>query len=206
MTDPRDLIPLILGSFEDPRAFHIAEWEDDERRHVRWIPVHELGWLRWLQRSSCADRFDLTLGAVPYAEQGSRLMHGLGSCFWVRTESGESVRRLERFKPRPTLILREGSTNRMVAFWALERGLYAEDIERGNRRLSYALQTAAKHCEPAFRFHPPGTVIRAGRARPVVVHVHDCTEALFPVSMTRRLKDRPKPDPSKFSRRPVAAA
>lgn len=202
MSDPIDLLAFGLP---DSCGFHLVEWTYEGHLCARWIPVGRLEWFRWCLRSERATRGDLTLSAVPYAESGSRLAQTHGAALWVRTETGESVKRLASFKPRPTLIVQEGATNRMVAFWMLRGGLSPDDIERANRRLSYALHTKAGHCEPSFRFHPPGVVLRKGRSRPVVVHVAEQTDELHPVSLTRRLKDRPKPDPSKWSRVPALA-
>lgn len=195
---PDRLIPLMLTG---ERGFHMAEWipEGEDAGVSRWIPTTETRHLSWLMRSSVAKRCDLSFSAVPFLHDGSRLMHAHGAALWVRTESGESAKRLASFKPEPTLVIREGATNRMVAFWALGGALAPDDIERANRRLSYALLTAAKWCKPGFMFHPPGVILRHGRARPVPVVVESQTEALYPVSMTRHLKDRPlPPDPSEW--------
>lgn len=197
LMDPLRLLPFLLAPFEGPGGFHIVEWRG-EKPDARWVPVGEPQTLSRLLASNLAFEADLTLGAVPYAERGSRLMHASGAALFVRTETGDSARRLAKFKQRPTLVLREGRTNKHVAFWALASGLYAEDIERANRRLSYALNTKAMHTTPDFRFHPPGAVIREGRSRPLMVSVAEQTDELYPVSMTRKLKDRPKPDPSKW--------
>jgi hypothetical protein len=113
------------------------------------------------------------------------------------------VELLAGFNPRPTLVLQEGKTNRMTAFWMLAKSLKPEDIERANRRLSYALHTKPMHCSPAFMFNPPGVILRQGRSRPVVVHVAEQSEELHPVCMTKGLKDRPKADPSRWNGRAV---
>jgi len=203
VTDPID---LLLFGLPAARGYHLAEWVQDDEPFARWIDVGDVAHMRWLCGSQAAKRGDLTLTAVPYSDRGSRLMQADGSALWVRTESGKSAQLLARFKPRPTLVLQEGSTNRMTAFWMLNGALKPEDIERANRRLSYALHTKAGDCEPTFRFHPPGVILRQGRSRPVVVHVVEQTDELHPLSLTRRLKDRPKPDPSKWGgRAPVPA-
>jgi hypothetical protein len=203
VTDPIDVLAFGLPSTS---GYHLAEWTQDGEPFARWIPVEDVGWLRWLLRSSCATRGDLRLSAVPVADFKSRLLRTHGSALWVRTETGDSVRRLASFRPRPTLILQEGTTNRMTAFWMLARPLCPDDIERANRRLSYSLGTKAGHCSPAFMFHPPGTILRQGRSRPLVVQVAEQTDELHPLCMTKGMKDRPKPDPSRWNgRAPVAA-
>lgn len=202
MTDPLD---VLLFGLPAHGGFQLAEWTQDDVPLARWIAVDETKWLRWLCQSDAAKRGDLSLTAVPYGDRGSRLMQVDGAALWVRTETGDSVKRLARFKPVPTIVLQEGTTKRMVAFWMLERGLSPENIERANRRLSYALNTKAGDCGPSFRFHPPGVILREGRSRPVVVHVAEQTDELYPVTITKRLKDRPKPDPSKWSKVAVPA-
>jgi hypothetical protein len=203
VTDPIDVLAFGLPS---TAGYHLAEWTQGEDALARWIPVEDVGWLRWLLRSSCATRGDLRLSAVPYAHSGSRLVQTAGGALWVRTESGDSVRRLASFRPRPTLVLQEGTTNRMTAFWMLAKPLCPDDIERANRRLSYSLNTRAGDCSPSFTFSPPGTILRQGRSRPLVVQVAEQTDELHPLCMTKGMKDRPKPDPSKWNgRAPVAA-
>lgn len=204
MTDQHELVWSMLADFDGGSSFHVVEWQDGDLSTARWVGTQERPYLLWLLRSELAYRADLRLTAVPYAHDGSYGLQVRGSVLWVRTDTGDSVKRLASFKPRPTVVLQEGSTNRMVAFWALRKGLLPDDVERANRRLSYALHTKAMHCTPAFRFNPPGVILRHGRSRPIAVHVAEQTDELHAVaSIVKNLKDRPKPDPSKW--RPVAA-
>lgn len=115
---------------------------------------------------------------------------------WVRCESGESGERLGRFRPAPTIVLREGGTARRTAFWAVTRRHTVEQALRANRRLAHSLRAPKKHGSPDdFWFAPCGTFLRDGRARPVPVVVESCTGAVYrPREVYGWLRDAPDPD------------
>ena len=130
---------------------------------------------------ACCEAFGyrggLSLGAVGTQEKSFRRLAD-AQALWVRTESKRSQELLSRFRPKPTLIVREGQTVRCTAFWALREGLSTErtfggemsPVENANRQLAHALGCPKKHCNPWFRFTPPDTIDRSGK-KPVPVHV-----------------------------------
>lgn len=149
------------------------------------------GWVRMVQRMS-EDR-DVVLAAA------SRRRRGHGSCaragvLWARVESKREAANLERFRPRPTLLLREGSSCRMVALWSLRRPLGYEWVLRANKRIAHRLFAAKKWADLEFVFPCPGSCLRAGRARPVPVRVVRFEPVIFEArQVVGGLRDAPDP-------------
>lgn len=136
---------------------------------------------------------DLSVSIVPYLELGQYRVRGDSPCLWVRTETRDACRRLTRFKPEPSIIIREGSSVRSVALWWLQEPIPAEKLERANGRLSYCLRTKLKHGTSGFEFAPPGTVITEGRAKPLpVVTAGGSGERVSWGRVVGRLRDRPE--------------
>lgn len=137
---------------------------------------------------------DVAVSAVPCLDLGSMRVRGESSVLWVRCESRDSCKRLARFKPEPTIVLREGGTVRQVALWSLTRPCPGEKLEEANGRLSYALACKLKFGTAGFEFAPPGTVIRAGRKRGVpVVAAGGSGEPVPAGRLLGGLKKRPDP-------------
>jgi hypothetical protein len=149
-------------------------------------------WLGWVQRLS-EDR-DVRLGA------GSRRGRGFGTCgqaavLWARVESKREAVNLERFRPVPTLVLREGASCRRVALWSLRRPLSYDWLVRANRRIAHKLFAPKKWAEPEFAFPAPGSCLRVGRSRPVPIHVEHFEASIFhPREVVGALRDAPDPD------------
>jgi hypothetical protein len=118
---------------------------------------------------------------------------------WARTETGDAVARLSQFRPRPTLVLRDGATVQKTALWALTQPLDMALAERANKRLAYRLKCPHKHAMPkGYAFRPPGCEIRNGRRVPVVV-VEFNPDATYTAGQVvgRDRPDRGLPDPPK---------
>lgn len=115
---------------------------------------------------------------------------------WAVVEGKAQAAALERFKPVPSLVLREGGSSRRTAVWMLNRAVPHEAVVRANRRIAHRLGAAKKHADPdELRLPAPGTCLRVGRSRPVPVVV----ERLEPVWWTVRevvghLRDAPDAD------------
>lgn len=109
-----------------------------------------------------------TITAVPLRRAGKWLERVESSIVWARTgeatqrtKPADQVKRLRNFRPRPSVVLREGGTNRYVAFWALLDPLPDREwLERANKRIAYNLGTPQKWSGPEFTFHLPGSVVR----------------------------------------------
>jgi hypothetical protein len=158
------------------------------------FPVSELGGWSRMVRALSEDR-DVVLSA------GSRRRRGMGTCdraavLWCRVESRKQADALRRFRPSPTLVVREGESCRMTALWSLRRPLAYEWLLRANKRIAHRLGAAKKWAEPEFTFPAPGSCLRAGRSRPVPVRVEfwqPC--AIFTArEVVGHLRDAPNPD------------
>lgn len=122
------------------------------------------------------------------------------TALWAVTTTPESVKRLERFEPAPSLVLRAGSGSMRWAVWPLNFAVRWVGVERGNRRLAGWLNTPRKWCEPENMWIPaPGTCLRRDRSRPVPVVVERLELDTFdPLEVMGRLKDPPRADPDKW--------
>lgn len=151
------------------------------------------GWLRMVQRMS-EDR-DVLLSA------GSRRRRGFGTCasasvLWCRVEGKSQERELLRFRPSPTLVVREGSTSRRVALWALRRPLEFDWLDRANRRIAHRLWAPKKWSAAEFQFPAPGSCLRVGRSRPVpiVAEWFDPVALFSPRQVVGALREAPSPN------------
>jgi hypothetical protein len=170
---------------------------------MHWCPVDDVRCFeRWCEAWSYDG--DLSVGLVPWMERSEYWTVG-GSVFWAHTDSGGSSVALDSFGVKPTLVVREGSTSRRTALWALAAPLTLEWVERGNRRIAHELGTAKKRCGRSGEVFVPGTILRKGRKRPVGVHLeHFDPKALYTAkAVVGHLRDAP--DPGAWKRRQDAA-
>jgi hypothetical protein len=178
------------------RGFHLVTWNDPvEGRQEHWIGVEELdryvGLIDFLSRDMA---LEVEVSAVPRPQRGFGTA-GLAHCLWVRTEGKKQLEKLARFRPRPTLVLEEGDSTRRIAFWALSEPLNYEWVIRANKRIAHALFAPKKWAEPEFMFNPPGSCLRDGRARPVLIRVAERNDELYSAKqVVGRLKDAPDPE------------
>lgn len=175
-----------LGVFE-------CRWWDQGRAQRHYIDVADVRRFRLLEALG-ADR-EVELFAVPRPRRSVQFA-GEASALWVRVEGSDQWGRLQRFRPSPTIILREGASSRANALWALDRPLTLGWARRGSERLSHALRAARKHADPdRFVVNPPGSCLREGRSRPVPVVTHACTDAFYTArEVVGALRDAPDPD------------
>lgn len=130
---------------------------------------------------------------------GLRCREGFGSCdsarvLWARVEGKREAQALARFRPVPSIVLREGSTSRYVALWQLRNPLGYEWLVRANRRIAHKLFAPKKWVAPEFEFAVPGSCLRAGRSRPVPVRVESLSDVVYtPRQVVGALKEAPDP-------------
>lgn len=98
------------------------------------------------------------------------------SVLWAHVESPAGRQALERFDPAPSAVFAAGAAR--TALWALSGELTRRWCEALNRRVAHHLGGKLKDAGPWFALHPPGTVLRAGRATPVSVAVESWTGEL----------------------------
>jgi hypothetical protein len=117
-------------------------------------------------------------------------------CLWAMTEGTDQTQRLERFRPEPTLVLREGSSSRRTSLWLINRQLDYPRLLRANRRLAYRLRAVQKAGDPdELRVPMPGACLRKDRARPIPVVMErlDADLGSFTVrEMVGKLRDPPE--------------
>lgn len=173
-------------------TFLHVEWSTiDGRRRVDGVAAAERRpWLALV--TALAEDRDVLLGVAP-RKQPAFGTADMARVLWVRTESKKQVDALKAFRPSPTLVLQEGGTTRMVALWALRQTLGYEWLLRANKRIAHRLGAAKKWSAPEFAFPAPGSCLRAGRSRPVLVHVEffDSAGYFRPRDVVAGLKDAP---------------
>jgi hypothetical protein len=161
--------------------------------HVDYAFEEGDAWRRMVQRAG--EDCDVLLSA------GLRPRRGFGTCgtssvLWARVEGKKEAQALARFRPVPTLVLREGSTQRYVALWELDRELNYDWLLRANRRIAHKLFAPKKWTDAEFVFAAPGSCLRSGRSRPVPVRVESFEPAGIyrPRDVVGKLKEAPDPD------------
>lgn len=116
------------------------------------------------------------------------------NCLWVAGEGGRFSGLLRAFKPRPTLVVREGATTRYAALWALQEPLGATWVERANRRLAAALGGRPASARLDFTMRIPGSLIKYGRRSPVRVGATVFPELYAPKDVVGHLPEGPDPE------------
>jgi hypothetical protein len=119
-----------------------------------------------------------------------------GTALWAWVRGNEQLARAQRFKPRPSLVLRIGQTTERLLVWALDEAVPNILIDNANRRLAYALHTPyGRAAVSALRVPLPGTCLRVERQRPVeVAATRVVTDTFMRERVVGRLKDPPDPD------------
>lgn len=94
------------------------------------------------------------------------------SVLWCRIEGTREYEKALRHKPRPTMVLQEGTSSRRLLLWGLLDSVGWERCVDLNRRLAYRFGARQNRSDPDLLEIPlPGTCLRVGRSRPVPVRV-----------------------------------
>jgi len=124
------------------QAFFPASARDDARRMIRRF----------------GRRTDVYIGVLPrWVPGGDRGAVASGSVVWADCDHTDARFRLQRFTPRPGLVVRSGSPGACHAYWLLDRPLNVADLERLNRRLALALDADDRATDGGRVLRPPGT-------------------------------------------------
>lgn len=159
-----------------------SHWMRAARAHRLLPPLERLCWER-----------EPMVNVLPFRRAGHYLERVDSSVLWARTHSGAAAAKLRQFRVLPDVVIREGGTNRYVAFWALVDPLAPDLCERANRRLAKYLN-AGQYADAAadFTFYLPGTVVRLGRGRPLPVELTRYEPAVHSArEVVGHLKDPP---------------
>lgn len=174
-----------------PETFWLLLWGRDSDLHeVRlptatcWIPCRQpRALIRLLEVDGCE------LSLVPRA-QPDRLSWSFSHLLWAHLKTGEAEEQLMRFRPAPTVVIRDGETKFRWALWALSRPLRDEWIERGNARLNHRLRGLRRAGNPETLMPSPFT----GR----MFFEHHWPQMLEPRQIVGHLREAP--DPSGWKR------
>lgn len=173
--------------------FHRFSFMRDGRAVAVWLPVHERFARRSFERLCTED--DCLVSTVPRLDNRHG-WPGRTCVLWAQLDNGRQAKALEAFRPEPTMVLREGTSVRRVALWALwgDKPLDDDWGIRANKRIAHKLGTKKKHAEFTFTFRPPGTVLRKGREKPLLVSVEHRSEAIYSArEVVGALQEAPAP-------------
>jgi hypothetical protein len=181
---PGNLWALLWG---DAEYCHKIRLTYDGQHGESWVPC---GNRRAFERLLVAD--DVHVSCVPRVK-GDDFALGLAHVLWVRLESSESCQRLMRFRVPPTLVVREGSSQRRVALWALSVPLDATWAIKAGERLAYALKGRRSNADPSLATFPsPFTRITLGRSKPCKVYTEfESDTHVTPRTLVGGLADAP---------------
>lgn len=132
-----------------------VDWQDGNRRETSWFPVAQPDrWERMLAYHY-AEGNDPRISLVPRRDRHLDNV-GESTVLWCRGETGEAWSRLQNFRPRPSLVFRDGRTCRFTALWWLDKPLprladpEKDWLTRANRRLASALKGRMGATDPEW--------------------------------------------------------
>lgn len=137
------------------------------RAEGQWQGPH---YVNTAQRAACLRLMRMehsSVGAIP-RRRPERGYLAEANVIWARLQTAKHAEALARFRPAPTLVLREGKSPRRTALWALATPLSLDWAERANKRIAHAIGCPKKFGDAEQDFHPPGTTLVLG-AKPVQV-------------------------------------
>jgi hypothetical protein len=153
-----------------------------------WIPCEQR---RAFTRLLSAD--DVRVSCVPRTHRDD-LCWARTRVLWARLESPECAPRLAQLRVPPTLVVREGLSNRRTALWALSAPLEGRWIIRATERLAHALKGRRGAAAPSSLIVSPFTRITLGRARPSRCYVEYESETFTSArEIVGGLRDAPEP-------------
>ena len=160
------------------RALHSILTTDPMQIH-EFHAVQDGRWERLHVRCRRADTFeqwceleDARVSIVPRNSVREGDVSAWAGCLWARLETKKHADALSRFRRGPSLVIREGRSQRRWALWWLQQPLTVDVVARGNRALAFTLGCTQKFgSEPETAFLPcPGSTHTFGK-RPVLVAV-----------------------------------
>lgn len=145
----------------------LIDWQDGSRRERSYFPVGNATRYESMIEYHARAGHDPKIGLVPRRD---RHLDNLApsQCLWASIENPVSVRNLEAFRPRPTLLFKQG--RKRVAVWWLTKPLpmnadtELDWLTRANKRLAYALKANSRHADPSWLM-PLGELVDADPSR-----------------------------------------
>jgi hypothetical protein len=137
---------------------------------------------------------EIRLG-IPHLTPKSGGVHR-ATVLWAVVDGPDQLARANRFRPRPSLVLKAGFSSRRWLVWALEEPVDYFQLQAANRKLAYCLRATQKFGDADLAWFPaPGTCLREDRTRPVpVVVARLTTDTFHAASVVDRLKEPPPKD------------
>lgn len=169
----------------------LVDWQDGTRREQSFFPAHDSARFEAMLAYHVERGTDPRIGLAPRRD---RHLDNIApsTVLWASVENPVSVRGLQAFAPKPTLLFKTGRALR--ALWWLNgplpmRANPSEDyLTRGNKRLAFALKANSRHADPSWLM-PMGALVDA-----------DPSRRYEPAAIVKRLREAPV-----RSFRPVAA-
>lgn len=165
-----------------------ASWPHTEHCWRRGPRDDLAGLIRWLDEQYSDE---IRLG-VPQERIDNG---GVGRCsmLWAHVTGHDQLDRAQRFRPRPTLVIAEGTSTARWLIWWLDKPMNYFDVVAANRKVAYALHARQKDGDPDMAWIPaPGSCLRDGRSRPAPVRVSRLTTASFELpAVVGRLREPP---------------
>ena len=174
-------------------GYHLVRLhEEDDTVSNGYVRV-QLDELPRLSRITLRRPVDALIGMVPRTVRDPMAVHE-GAMLWVCVTGIRSNRILERFKPVPSIVLREGDTSRRTAAWPLRKRLAYEWLDRANRRLAHYMHAPKVSCAPETLLAPPGALVQGDRrsAVPIAVERFEM-DGFLARDVVQRLRDAPDP-------------
>lgn len=150
---------------------------------------------------------DVYVGCAPRVKRsGCKDAVRRGCALWVDCDDPQAIAALERFEPRPAIVVRTSGRG-LHAYWPLSRPLEAGGLERATRRLAHALDAcqsavtnrAAMLRPPAtlnWKYEPPAPVTLE-RYTGERFSAEQITGGLADPPVARRRRVRAEPPPSR---------
>jgi hypothetical protein len=149
---PAAFCALLWG--EPDGVFELEAYSGERIR--LWVPCRSQGRLRRALKIP-----DCHVSAVARRDENTYSLTR-AHMLWARLERPDCVARLARFHPSPTLVVREGSSARRWAYWALSEPLFGFAVDEANQRLAWALRGRRSAAAATTLVLSPFTRLRTG--------------------------------------------
>lgn len=151
---------LAMVAGDSPRTSYLEiRWKLADRAGMgqEFVPLFDLDRAARMivNRAQATDTY---VGAAPRTERKGGLdaierVH----CLWIDCDGRESIERVARFRPLPSIVIRSGSDGHAHAYWPLSTAVPPSCAKRANQRLALALNADRAATDAARIMRPPLT-------------------------------------------------
>lgn len=140
-------------------------------------------------------RTDVYVGCAPRTRRhGGRDAVERAFVLWADCDGEDAVAALRDFEPAPAILVASGTESNCHAYWPLIAPLLADDVERANRRLAFALGADAASADAARILRVPSTLSHKHKPPTAVEVIRlDITRRVAPGDVVGSLADPPAP-------------